>query len=294
MHLYVEVLVNSRQSLRPLNELNNPNPNPNLHIFQSCVVALLQRVLRNCEETPRGSSAKSLSSKKLLSWLPTGNRTPNMAMLVVTSAYVDSLLPSSTTRQVCVYAQPQSRRTGGPPVDWRQRWTEARGIAAGVLILGGHRVKHTPSVPAQGRRWKPAKPRVDTRPEWRCAGGRMSRGGGQFVMQSLSPLPSGKSLYLAAGQQKGSDSRTPAGAITYSLRWLREAAGAPCALMCVCVRVTHTGRKSLSCHTSLPRCQAGCNSRFWISILMSGDVGKNNFFFMILAHGGELEDELFQ
>lgn len=38
----------------------------------------------------------------------------------------------------------------------------------------------------------------------------------------LSPLPCDAALYLAAGHQKGSGSRTPAGAITYSRQWLCE------------------------------------------------------------------------
>lgn len=73
---------------------------------------------------------------------------------------------------------------------------------------------------------------VDTEPNAQYAGGGMSTGGGQFVTQSLSPLSSGNSLCLAAGLQKGSGSRTPAGAITYSLQWLREQRE-----HCVCVRV---------------------------------------------------------
>lgn len=79
---------------------------------------------------------------------------------------------------------------------------------------------------------------VDTEPNALYAGGGMSRGGGQFVTQSLSPLSSGESLYLAAGHQKGSGSRTPAGTITYSLQWLceqQEHCVCVCARFCACV-----------------------------------------------------------
>lgn len=125
-----------------------------------------------------------------------------------------AFLLSQHPNTVCVYAQlhtinvvlPEQELSGeisALPADWWERWTEPRGTVGGSAERWAATESNTHcQSPSTGQMMKAGQTPVDTKPNAQYAGGGMSRGGGQFVTQSLSPLSSGESLYLAAGASK--------------------------------------------------------------------------------------------
>lgn len=170
-----------------------------------------------------------------------------------------AFLLSQHHNTVCVHAQlhtvnvflPEQELSGeisGLPVDWWERRTEPRGIVGGSAEPGRPQSQtHTVRVPAQGRWWKLGKPRLTpSRTRSTLVAGCPEVEVSLLRNHSLRFRVA--SLYIwQQGHQNGSGSRTPAGTITYSLRWLREQQE-----HCVCVCVLSQSHTHMLAESHFP------------------------------------------